>query len=107
MDQVNGHAECGEDDRVPVYSIYNVPITEERKPYISSKNSRLQHAGTNKRRLRAQISPRQKNRLKAARKTTGQKSTRIKQSCNNIATSSTEIMMVFSGHKTLSSVSTA
>ena len=49
MDEVNGHAECGEDNRVPVYSIHNVPITEERKPYISSKNSRLQHAGTNKR----------------------------------------------------------
>ena len=46
MDQVNGHAECGEDDRVPVYAIHNVPITKERTPYINGKNSNLPHAGT-------------------------------------------------------------
>jgi hypothetical protein len=55
MNGVDGHAECGEDNGVPVYSIHNVPITEERKPYINGKSSRLQHAGTHTR--RATITP--------------------------------------------------
>jgi hypothetical protein len=46
---VNGHAGYGEVDKVPVYSIHSVPITEERKPYINDNNSRLPHAGTPKR----------------------------------------------------------
>jgi hypothetical protein len=49
MDGANGHAESGGDDRVPVYSIHNVPITEERTPYINGKNSKLPHAGTHAR----------------------------------------------------------
>jgi hypothetical protein len=44
--KMDGHVERGEDNGVPAYSIHNVPITEERKPYINGKNSSLPHAGT-------------------------------------------------------------
>jgi len=50
MEGNNGRAESGGD--VPVYAIDNVPITQERKPYIQGKKSTLPHAGTYTRRVR-------------------------------------------------------
>ena len=45
MNGTNGHARRGEEDGV-VRAIPNVPVTEERKPYMNSRNSPLQHPGT-------------------------------------------------------------
>ncbi|EDU41523.1 caleosin domain containing protein [Pyrenophora tritici-repentis Pt-1C-BFP] len=53
MNGVNEHEECGEQDGIPVHSITNVPVTEERKPYINDKESKLQHAAV----ARANLAP--------------------------------------------------